>query len=334
MTLAADHLRPPWPGEPTAPAYKDWLHLNVFDHVGGAVGIINASLHGAPDHPAARAVGTALVHVPGAGWVGDVSVRGLSEAHLGELSIGLDRVAVGLDTGSGTVAASVRLPGDEIVADLHGTALRRATVLDQPVPFGAGWLGWYALHRVALDGELRVGDLTVDVRRASGYADHNWGRWHWGDDVGWGWAAFLAPAPGPELVLSRITDRSHRRLGPAELALGIDGRTRRFPSGGVTLQWDAPSVLPERRLPGALAALHSDRAASRQPAGLDLTASDGRDRLALRFDTRSVAQIVMADPMRRGYSFLHELVGDFRCSGRVGGAAFEATGLAVVERVE
>lgn len=334
MTLAADHLRPPWPGEPTASAYKDWLHLNVFDHASGAVGIINVSLHGAPDHPAARAVGTALIHVPDAGWIGEVSARGLAEARLGELSIALDRVAIGMDTRSGTVAASVRLPADEIVADLQGTPLRRATVTEQQAPIGAGWIGWYAVPRVALDGTLRVGDLTVDVRRASGYADHNWGRWHWGDNVGWGWAAFLAPAPGPELVLSRITDRSHSLQGPAELQLGLGGRTRRFPSAGVTMRWDAPRVLPARRLPGAAAALHSDRAASRQPAGLDVVANDGRDRVTLRFDTRSVAQIVLADPMRRGYSFLHELVGEFRCSGRLGRESFEATGLAVVERVE
>lgn len=334
MNLAADHLRPPWPGEPTASAYKDWLHLNVFDHAGGSVGIINVSLHGAPEDPAARAVGTALFHLPDTGWVGDVCVRGLAEAKLGELSIALDRVAIGVDTRSGTVAASVRLPADEISADLRGTPLRRATVMDQQTPVGDGWIGWYAVPRVALDGELRIGPVTVDVRGASGYVDHNWGRWHWGGNVGWGWAAFLAPEPGPELVLSRITDRSHRQLGPAELQLGLGGRIRRFPPAGVTIRWDAPSVLPSRRLPGAAAALHSDRAASRQPAGLDLVADDGRDHVRLRFDTRSVAQIVLAEPMRRGYSFLHELVGDFRCAGRLGGEAFEAAGLAVVERVE
>jgi hypothetical protein len=333
VTLTADHLRPPWPGEPTAAAYKDWLHVNVFDHASGAVGIVNASLHGAPDDPAARAVGTALFHVPDNGWVGDVTVRPLREARLGELSIGLDQVAIGVDTRSHLVAASVRMPAHGIVADLRGRPLRRPTVMDG-TPVGDGWIGWYAVPRVALEGSLAVGPLTVDVPAASGYSDHNWGRWHWGGNVGWGWAAFLAPVPGPELVLSRITDRSHRTLGPAELHLGVGARTRRFPSAGVTVRWDAPSVLPSRRLPGAAAALHSDRAASRQPAGLELVADDGRDRVRLRFDTRAVAQIVLADPMRRGYSFLHELVGDFRCSGRLGGEAFEAIGLAVVERVE
>ena len=49
---------------------------------------------------------------------------------------------------------------------------------------------------------------------------------------------------------------------------------------------------------------------------------------------RAAIQLILADTAQRGYSFLHEMVGSFTCSGRVGGEAFEAEGLAVVEHVE
>lgn len=334
MILPADHLRPPWPGEPAAAGYKDWLHVNIFDHVSGAVGLINVSLHGPPGEPAARAVGTALVDLPGVGWVGDVVVRGLDEAALGELSIATDQVAVGMRSRTGSVAASVRLRGGDVTCSLSGTAAGRPTVVELPVPFGSGWLGWYTIPQLRLTGSLRASGVVVDLAGASGYADHNWGRWHWGDDIGWEWGAFVAPAPAPVVVLSRLSDTAHREGGPPTLELRLGERIQRFPGTLVSVDWDPPSVTPTRRFPGATAALHSDRAASRQPGGLTIEAHSRRDHVQVRFDTRSVAQLALGDPMRQGYSFLHELTGQFRCEGTIAGERFASAGLAVIERVE
>jgi hypothetical protein len=335
MTLSVDYLRPPWPGEPTAAAYKDWLHFNVVDHESGAAGILNVSLQGAPDHPAARAVGTALVEVPGSGWLGDVVVRDFTEAVPGRLSLALDEVAIGVDTGSGTVAASARLPHQGLTMRVHATAaVGNATVPQQRVPLGSGWFGWYAIPRLAVSGQLRAGTLHSDLADASAYADHSWGRWQWGDDLGWEWGCFLSREPGPALMLSRVTDRAHRRTGPPALEVRLRGRAKRFAGAAMAVRWGPPEVLPSRRLPGAAAALHADRAASRQPASLHVVADDGRDCAAVRFVTRAAAQIVLGDPARRGWSFLNELVGSFRCSGRIRGEDVDAHGLAVVERVE
>jgi len=336
VTLAPDHLRPPPPGDPSAAGYKDWLHLNIVDHGSDAVAILNVSLHGAPQHPSTRVVGTALFQAPGTGWVGDVVVRDLAEAVIGDLSIALDAVALGVDTASGTVAASVRLPDQGLVARVRATAAGNgnATVVQRRVPMGPGWFGWYAVPRLGVAGDLRAGGIHSELNQASAYADHVWGRWHWGGDLGWEWGMFLAPAPGAALVLSRVTDRAHRRNGPAALEVRLRGRPTRFAGSAVEVTWGPPTVLPSRRLPGAAAALHADRAASRQPQALDIVADDGRDRVTLHFDTRTVAQVVLGDPDRRGYSFLNELVGRFRCTGRVRGEAFEAHGLAVVERAE
>ena len=65
-------LRRPVVGSPDALFYKDWLHVNVVDHERGAVGLVNASVHGDPRDVRAVAVGAALLHLPGPGWLGAV----------------------------------------------------------------------------------------------------------------------------------------------------------------------------------------------------------------------------------------------------------------------
>ena len=68
-SMIDDALRPPPLTDPDVQAYKDWLHLNVFDHASGAVMLFNGSLHGAPADRRARTIGTALVHLPDGRWM-------------------------------------------------------------------------------------------------------------------------------------------------------------------------------------------------------------------------------------------------------------------------
>src|SRR5258706_14583966 len=89
-----DVLRPPPLFDASAPAYKDWLHVNILDHASGSVALVNVSLHGAPADPRSRAVGAALVHVPGVGWLGNLEVEGLCAAVIDTSTIGLQRFGV------------------------------------------------------------------------------------------------------------------------------------------------------------------------------------------------------------------------------------------------
>ena len=95
-----------------------------------------------------------------------------------------------------------------------------------------------------------------------------------------------------------------------------------------------PLETPPRRLPGVLAALHSDRAAPRLPRTLLLRADDGIDRVEIRFTARAAAQIIAGDPVESGYGFVHELVGGFEFACRIGRRDDAGSGLAVVEHVE
>lgn len=332
--MLADTLRVPPPLDATAPAYKDWLHLNVFDHRSGIIGLVNTSLHGSPEDPRTRVVGAALFDVPDIGWVGNLVVRGLGEARVGATAVGLDAVGLGIDHASGTVAASADLPDDRFSVTMRATALEDAVMVDRPLPLGSGWISWYVVPRLAATGRLRVGDTVVSLDGASAYHDHNWGRWHWGDDFGWDWGSFLASPPGPAVVLARTTDRLRRRPGPAFLLVAGPGAHRRFGGSAVTVRTEGRLDGPLRRVPGAMAALRSDRAAPRLPAHVRVSADDGLDRVEVNFAARACTQLVLADPVHHGHSFVHELTGTFTLAGRIGGVEHSAAGLGVVEHVD
>lgn len=326
-----DPLRLPVPGDVTAPAYKDWLHVNVFHHSSGAVGLVNVSLHGDPRDPRALAVGTALLHVPGAGWSGAVEVLPLTGASLGWSHVALPGIALAVDPRRGTVTASARTA--ELTADLAGDPLGAGFGVPEPLPFGSGFLSWSVQPRLRLAGALAAGPLRLDLAAASGYHDHNWGRWHWGDDAGWDWAALVTPEPGPVLVLSRATDRAHR--GGAWLLTVADGaRARMFRGDAVRVRPSGRYARPLRRFPGAVAALQGGRRRPALPQALEIEADDGVDRVTVRVDVRGAAQLVLADPARRGYSYLQELPAVFAATGRLGGEPLSCAGLGIVERLD
>ena len=330
-----DSLRPPSRLDAHAAAYKDWLHLNLLDFDSRAVGLVNASLHGSPEDARSRAVGAALVHVPGEGWIGNVESLGLAEANVGAASIALERVAVAVDGRRGEVLASAVLPQAGLVVDLTASASARDLDVELRLPLGArGWISWYAVPRLSVRGSVVVAGRRLDLDRATAYHDHNWGRWHWGDDLGWEWGCFAAET-GPTFVLSRTSDRAHARTSRPLLVVQGAGRKRRtFAGRTVDVRLEGRLAAEPRRLPGTLAALHQDRAAPRLPGRVTVRCDDGADRVELEFRPRACAQLIAADPIERGYGFVHELVGELSYVSRVQGQTGEGTGLGVFEYVD
>jgi len=325
-------LRLPRAGDATAAAYKEWLHLNVFGHGDGSVGLINTSLHGDPRDPRAVALGTALFHHPATGWHWQVEVQPAGAVSLGWASVSMQTIALAAGLPGGGVAASVDASASGIQARLVGSEVVRQLGVPGPMSFGSGWIGWSVAPRLRLSGRLELAGQAVDLRRASGYHDRNWGRWHWGDDAGWEWGAFLAPEPAPAVVFTRATDRGHRR---GVRTLGVHGAIRKMFRGGcVTVSSEGSFDEPLVRIPGAMASLHSGRSRPALPRRVLITAEEGHHHLRIDFTVRAAAQIIAGDPVVRGYGFLHELVGGFSCEGTVAGEDLAFGGLGVYEHVD
>jgi hypothetical protein len=324
-------LHLPYLGDPLAKIYKEWLHLNFFDHASGAAGLINTSIHGHPRDPRAIAMGIVLVHHPGYEWHWHIDIQPASAVTLGWSSIAMPTMVLATDLPGGHAAASVT--SGEITARI--SARPAAPPLDMPSrsPFGSGWISWSVAPRLRLSGTLTAGPHRIDLTNASGYHDRNWGRWRWGDDIGWNWAALLTPEPGPAIVISRATDRAHL-AGGWLVSVVWDQRRLQFRGPMVTSHSSGHFSRVMPRLPGAMAALQSGRRRPDLPERVVMTVHDMSSRLDIEFVTRAAAQIIAAEPTARGYTFVHELVGDFRCVGQISGTQVNLSGLGVFEHVD
>src|SRR5947208_9514530 len=191
--IVADRIRSPSAVDLTAGSFKDWLHVNIFDFARGHVALVNVSLHGDPHDPRSLAAAALLLGDLERGWAPHVEVLGAGEAE-----VGFDRVAVGeiasiaLDPASGGLAVHARSPGGRVRLDLAAFTAAPPIIAERPTRFGSGWLAWRAIPRLNVTGWLSVDDVMRPGDETVMYHDHNWGRWHWGDDAGWEWAAFLA----------------------------------------------------------------------------------------------------------------------------------------------
>lgn len=329
-----DTLRPPAPLDPEAERYRDWLHFNVFDGASGLIGLVNLSLHGSPRDPRARAIGTALVHHPQHGWLGNMDVRDFSSAHLSETGITLPSAALFVDTSHRRVHVSARLPDEGLIVDCVAAENCRMLRIDQRLPFGSGWISWAVIPQMTLTGRAIVRGKSIELSLARGYHDHNWGRWYWGDDAGWDWGTFSDQETATTIVFSRATDRDRTYVSPLFVTVDTPDKRRSFVGTNLSYRWEGRYLGTLRRLPGSLAALHCDRMSPTLPARAVLEAQDGQARVRVEFLVRAAAQLIAAEPTRPGTSFVHELVGEFAGELEEKGKRRLLSGLGVVEYVD
>ena len=263
-----------------------------------------------------------------------MSVSGFGGAVVGPTSIATEGMALAVEPLPGRVLVSAAFPDDALEASIATHLDSSPIEVEERLPFGSGWISWYAVPRLTVSGHVTVSGRTLDLGGASAYHDHNWGRWHWGDDAGWEWGACLAAGAGPTFVFSRTTSRDHRRHGPLTLSLQHGAIRRRWNGDSVRIALEGRSTVPLRRLPGSLAALHQDRMQPALPDRVHVEARDGVDRVDLDFRVHGGAQLIAADPTRRGYGFVHELVGAFTAEAAIGGRPHAASGLGVFEFVD
>lgn len=326
-------LRPPSPLDPTAPAYKDWFHLNFADPETGTIGLLNVSLHGSPSDPRSRAMGVVLVHSPQFGWQSHVEIMAYSGANLSESAIALRDVALAIDRPRGMIHASSIGASNRFLACLRAEAASQPIDFEQEMPLGSGWISWLLVPNLRLSGEWTIHDHRTLLKDAPAYHDHNWGRWHWGDDFGWEWGCFLKGPSDLSIVFARTTDRAHRSRGKPFLVAEVGTARRCFLPDNIEVSFAGNFDSRLHRVPGAMAALHQEMAEPALPGSVTIHAQQGTDELAISFVARAAAQFIAADPAVRGYSFIHQLVGEYRVSGRLRGAKFEQNSSAVFEYV-
>jgi hypothetical protein len=328
-----DFLRAPVLATARPAGFKEWHHFVV--HGRGFRLLINFSLtnevFGANE---VRLAPRIIVVAHDGNWTGAIERfdgRALNvSADLGEMTIGGNRMTV-LSDG---YRVAIDLPDKDIRGELHFTSASRPFVVRNQ-PLGNGRISWFFVPRLRAEGCLRIGGREHRIEDDLAYHDHNWGRFRWGDDLGWTWGTILPAEPGNpwSMVFMQTTDRSRLRClsqalyvwhhdEPAAIFRHAAVQTR---SGGL-LDRAADCTLPppmrlllDGEVPGV-------------PEKIDITATRAGDRVHAEFRSGSYARLAQPSEVYLDRStVLCETGGTARASGTINGEDFDFASTGVFE---
>lgn len=322
--------------DPRAPRdWKEWYHFILIDPASGTRILANASLSGVPG--CGQIISTVLVTFAPETGSDHGAAYGFSADC--EWEPGMVRAAPLRIEGEG-IACEIAGPDSrfesrdrygQIDVAFRGRATAMPVLIPEFSPFGSGFIGWGLVPGVRVAGRLGLGDRQMRIDDTwFCYHDHNYGRFRWGEDVGWIWFVASLQTPGGErvtLVLHRGNNRDQTRCGaPYLFVYRGDALRKVFMGDAVHLRWrwSARRRRPPR-LPGAMATLFGERTLL-LPIGLELKAADERDSLALDLVGDSNTELVLADNRDRQYTFIEECTGRATMGCRLGGEELSTQG--------
>jgi hypothetical protein len=341
MTSIADQLDPArddfWrvrsPAATAAP-FKEWQHFIVL--APGLDLIVNFNLSGPSGlgEPADR-IGRVIVLARSSRWTGMVE-----SASQPELSVDGCRARFGhhrIEIRSTGYRVMIEAPTEGVVIDLmlRPVAIPIAARRQSLAP--GRRLDWILTPRLAVDGHVELDDRTFALRDATGYHDHNWGHFAWGDDFTWEWCSVLPTRRAADwaVVYSNLMNGARTHLVLEQLFVWRAG-VNVMAAGGLDVSaraHDRYRPRPELRLPRPMAVVQP-RIDSDVPSRLEVSARSGTDHLTLDFTPESVVQLLVPSELSlRGVVVINEVVGPVELAGRIAGETIRWEGRGVFELV-
>ncbi|MGK7939057.1 MAG: hypothetical protein AB4062_02640 [Crocosphaera sp.] len=227
----------------------------------------------------------------------------------------------------------------QLAINFRGEAKATPLLVTENSPFGSEFIGWGLVPGLQVSGELSICNHSFNISpNWLCYHDRNFGRFRWGEDIGWEWfVAFLTDDNQDNkftLVLDKRTNKDHSLSGLAyifiyqenELIKTFIGQTLE-----INWQWTNSPVTP-LRLPGIMASLFSDRSL-KMPENLEIIATDSQDNLTLNIQFDAATELIIPDNQARQYSFIEEVTGTIEMTLFLENQVIKARGLIYAEYV-
>jgi hypothetical protein len=174
----------------------------------------------------------------------------------------------------------------QLSLSFRGEAVATPLLVTEDSPFGSGFIGWGLVPGIQTMGELSIGGQHFNIDQDwFCYHDHNFGRFRWGEDIGWEWFVVFATCNDGQqvtLVLDQRTNKDHSVRGLPYIFIYLgQNLSKIFLGDSLRIRWDwsGSPTLP-LRLPGTMASLFAERTL-RCPQALQVEAADGQDQLLI-----------------------------------------------------
>lgn len=322
-------------GSDAAPAvpFKEWQHFVVL--APGLDVLVNFSLAASPGPGRGAApVGRVIVLARAARWTGFVETvpclelsrdgcRGRFGEHRAEIRDGRYRIVVDAP------AHDVRIDATFSPVTVPITARRQRLAPGRH-------LDWSLTAQLAVDARIELGDEVFELAGASGYHDHNWGHFAWGDDFTWEWGSVLPRAGGDwAVVYSSLMNRARTEL-LLEQVFVWRGGLNVLAAGGPDVHSAAHGrhrPRPGLRIPAPMALLHA-RVDADVPRRFEATARRGDDTITLAFTPEATSQVLVPSECAPcGVVAVNECLGPVAIAGRLGDEVIHWEGRGVFEFV-
>jgi hypothetical protein len=303
--------------------WKDWYHYVMFDPVTQSRLLFNICLSGRPNR--GNITTTAFLTVPEQlpyqpiasldrfytyGFSDTIEWDMQVKRH--PLCINTGNFYLRIDNNKAEIDVDHNKSGIRI--SINGVSVATPLYIPELAPFGKGFIGWGLIPGVDINGTISIGSKTISVTPDwHCYHDHNYGRFNWGDDVGWTWfVASLKNSKGIKTtyVFHRSNNKAFTEVGVPFLFIYENNQLKKiFLGDSVDLKWDwsaSPHMPPV--LPGAMASLFSDRNIL-MPQRISIKAADDKDYMYLEMIVQNAAEMILPDYRIKQYTFLKEMTG-------------------------
>jgi hypothetical protein len=344
-----EYLRIPL-DDPSSPLdWKDWYHYILLDRESGLRVLVNFSLIGRPSLGEIQT--TFIVTIPSEiltpqlrsptpfSTFGIAFPQPWQREMISRELLHFQGQGINLEINGKNALIAVRDEGSRSIS-INFQAIAQATPLlvTEDSPFGSGFIGWGLVPGLEVRGELLIGEqsFTIDKNWFC-YHDRNFGRFRWGEDIGWEWlVVFTQCEDGTPvtLVLDQRTNKNHFQRSLPYIFIYVDNKLSKVFLGdtlNICWEWSSAPTLP-LRLPGVMASLFADRTL-RVPQRLQVQAADEQDQLLLTLDFESMLELVVPDNQTRQYTFIEELTGIATVNVSLKGKTLHSQGLVYAEYV-
>ncbi|MEQ8537140.1 MAG: hypothetical protein RIB93_06725 [Coleofasciculus sp. D1-CHI-01] len=328
--------------------WKDWYHFILLDLKTGIRLLVNATLIGKPEQgqmqvsfivnlPSAQ-ITPELESPPSVATFGTTFSLDWQPDMVCRHPLRLQGKGINLEINGMNSSVQVHDERAQLSLNVQGQAEAMPLLVTEDAPFGSGFIGWGLIPGLKVSGELSVCGRSFAIDRDwFCYHDRNFGRFRWGEDIGWEWfVAYVTDKKGRSftLVLDKRTNKNHSMSGLPYIFIYSGTRLRKV-FLGATLQidwdWSATPSLP-LRLPGIMASLFGDRTVS-MPRQLQVQAADDQDQLLLTMAFDSTSELIVPDNQSRQYTFIEEVTGAVDVTLVLQGETIPARGFAYGEYV-
>jgi hypothetical protein len=349
LLARVEDLRIPLSDRSSPIDWKDWYHFILLERQSQLRVLANVTLIGRPEQGqiqvsfivnlASEYIATGLQLDTPVATVGTTFCLEWQPDMVRRNPVHIQGKGIHLEINGRNSVMEVRDERAQLSLRLQGQAEAMPLLVTEDAAFGSGFIGWGLVPGLQVEGELSVCEHRFPIHKDwFCYHDHNFGRFRWGEDIGWEW--FVASVADDEgrtltLVLDRRTNKDHTVGGLPYIFIYL-GRELRKVFLGTTLQidWDwSPSPALPVRLPGTMASLFVDRTL-RSPQTLQVTAADEQDQLLLEVQFDAMTELVIPDNQERQYTFIEEVTGSIEVSLSLQGETFRAKGLFYGEYVQ